>query len=151
MGVMLQRMATVRLTAVPALVLAIPMRRKACRRTAALYRRDRVAFFAAFFGSFFAAFFGTAFLAGDFLAADFFAAFFVGVVLAAFFTAFFASFLAGDFFKASATEPIAVLTVPATSSAIARPYPTFSAAFSTNVLFAIFGPPAFMFVRSHEL
>lgn len=84
------------------------------------------------------------------MAADFFAAFFVGVVLAALFTAFFASFLAGDFFKASATEPIAVLTVPATSSAIARPYPTFSAAFSTNVLFAIFGPPAIMFVRSHE-
>jgi hypothetical protein len=114
---------------------------------AALYRRDRAAFFAGFF----AAFFATVFLAGVFLAADFFAAFFVDVVRAAVFTAFFASFLAGDFFKASATEPIAVFTVPAMSSAIARPYPTFSAAFSTNVLFATFEPPVFNFVRSHEL
>jgi hypothetical protein len=115
-----------------------------------------LAFFAGFIGSFFADFFETdflagaffagpffagPFLAGAFLAGAFFAAFFVGVDAAAFFTTFFTASVAGDFIKASAAEPIAVLTVPATSSAIARPYPTFSAAFSTNVLLAIFGPP----------
>jgi hypothetical protein len=119
---------------------------------AALYLRERDAFFEDFFAAFFGAgffagaffagaFFAADFFAADFVVADFFAAFFAGFFFAVFFTAFFATVLAGDFFKASATEPIADFTVPATSSAIARPYPTFSAAFSTSVLLAIFEPP----------
>jgi len=104
-------------------------------------------FFVGFFGSFFAGFFGVvffaAFLEGAFRVAAGLAAFF-DAFFCAFFTGFFgavlASGLAGDFFKASATELIAVLTVPATSSAMARPNPTFSAARSTNALSAIFLP-----------
>ena len=110
------------------------------RRGGALYRRGRVDFFAVFFGDFFAAFFGADFFAGDFFAAAF-PDFFAGD----FFAVFFAAFLTGDFLKAVVTvvtaAPNAVFTVPAASSAIARPYPTPSAAFSTNDLFAIFGPP----------
>jgi hypothetical protein len=106
---MLRRWLPFRLSVVPARVLATPMRRTACRRTAALYRRDRMAFFAGFFGGFFAAFFGTAFFAGAFLAGDFFAGdffagdFFAGVFFAGDFFAgdFFAGvFFAGDFFAA---------------------------------------------------
>ena len=124
---------------------------------AAFFRARRVAFFAGFAGTFFAAFlagallaealFPAAFLAGDFLPAALFAgdflatacsaAFCAGAVAGAFLTAF-ASSLAGDCFRAPATV---VRTAPARSSAIARPYPTFSAAFSTNVLFAICRPP----------
>jgi hypothetical protein len=96
----------------------------------------------AFFAGIFADFLVVIFLVGDFFAAVFFAAFFAGVFLRALLTgAFFANgsdaFLAGV--SASVTvataPPTAVLTEPATSSAIARPYPNFSAAFS-NIVFS---------------
>src|SRR5277367_5887422 len=126
-------------------------------------------FFTAFFaGTFFAGFFAmaffAAFLAGDFLAGaflataflttPFLAAFLAGVFWTAFLaTAFFAgafwavflivAFFDGDFVRTSVTvvtaAPTAVLTELATSSAIAIPYPTASAAFSTIVFSSIFG------------
>src|ERR1700678_1988698 len=116
-------------------------------RISPLHRLVRPAFFAGVFTDFFAAFLVAIFLVGDFFAAVFFAAFFAAAFFAAAFLgelltgAFFANgsdaFLAGV--SASVTvataPPIAVLTEPATSSAIARPYPTFSAAFS-NIVFS---------------
>jgi hypothetical protein len=112
---------------------------------AEIHRLVRPVFFAGVFTGFFAAFLVAIFLFGDFFAAAFFAAFFRGAFLGALLTgAFFANgsdaFLAGV--SASVTEatapPTAVLTEPATSSAIARPYPTFPAAFSNIVFSAIF-------------
>jgi predicted phage tail protein len=108
---------------------------------AEIHRLVRPVFFAGVFTGFFAAILVAIFLFGDFFAAVFFAAFFGGAFLGALLTgAFFANgsdaFLAGV--SASVTEatapPTAVLTEPATSSAIARPYPTFPAAFS-NIVF----------------
>src|ERR1700691_5406554 len=114
-------------------------------RISPLHRLVRPAFFAGVFTDFFAAFLVAIFLVGDFFAAVFFAAFFAAAFLGELLTgAFFANgsdaFLAGV--SASVTvataPPIAVLTEPATYSAIARPYPTFSAAFSNIVFSAIF-------------
>jgi hypothetical protein len=123
-----------------------PRANPAFRTIITIHRLVRPAFFAGVFTDFFAAFLVVIFLVGDFFAAVFFAAFFAGALWGALLTgAFFANgsdaFLAGV--SASVTvataPPNAVLTEPATSSAIARPYPTFSAAFSNIVFSAIFG------------
>src|SRR3984885_834502 len=129
------------------------------------HHRVRAALFAVFSTDFFAAFLAGAFLPTTFLAI-FFAGLFLAVFLAtAFFAAFLANafltalfaatFLAGAFWAVFLTmafvsgdfvrtpvivvtaAPTAVLTEPATSSAIAIPYPTASAAFSTIVFSAI--------------
>jgi hypothetical protein len=122
-----------------------------------IYRLVRPAFFAGLFTDFFAAFLVEIFWVGDFFAAVFFAASFarafLGVLLmGTFFANGFGAFLAGV--SASVTvataPPTAVLTEPATSSAIARPYPTFSAAFSNIVFSAIFGS-LMMFVCRYGL
>src|SRR5271165_4002195 len=96
----------------------------------------------AFFAGVFAAFLVAIFLLGDFFAAVFFAAFFAGAFLGALLTgAFFANAFGAILGGVSASvtvataPPTAVLTEPATSSAIARPYPTLSAAFS-NIVFS---------------
>src|SRR5579871_1574356 len=101
-------------------------------------------FLATFFaGLFFAVFFARAFFAA-FLADAFLTAFFAAILLAGAFWVLFLTraFFCGDFVTTPATvvtaAPTAVLTEPATSSAIAIPYPTTSAAFSTIVFSAIF-------------
>src|ERR1700733_9468707 len=114
------------------------------------YRRGRPAFLTAFFATFFAGAFFTAFLvapfaatffAGVFLTAFFAATFFAGAFWTAFLTV---AFFAGDFVRTSVTVvttvPTAVLTDPATSSVIAIPNPTASAAFSTIVFSATLRP-----------
>ena len=109
------------------------------------YRRARPVFLAGVFTDFFEDFLAAVFPAGDFLAAVFFGALFDGALFvdrcATAFFAGFAVFFGGVFFSALVMEVTAAstadLTEPATSSAIASPYPTFSAAFATIVLSAI--------------
>src|SRR5271170_5000039 len=92
------------------------------------YRRP--AFFAVCFTAFFAAFLARVFLAAGVFATAFLLVFFV-TAFATFFAAFLAGvFFAGAFFRTFVTEVTAasnaVLMDPATSDAIAIPYPTVS-------------------------
>ncbi len=124
------------------------------RPTCSVHRRARPVFLAGVFTDFFEVFLAAVFFAGDSWAAIFLAAFFAGVFLAvccaaAFFATFLAPFLGGVFFTVFVTvvkaAPTAVLTELATSSAIASPYPTVSAAFSTIVFSAILRPHSLEF------
>ena len=117
--------------------------------TSSTHRRVRPAFFAGFFTDFLAAFLAAVFFVGAFFETAFLTAFFTGAFLAAFltsafFVAGFGASLAGvnALVTVATAEPKAVFTEPATSSAIANPYPTFSAAFSTIVFSAIFQVPS---------
>ena len=125
-------------------------------------RRSRAAFFAGVLTAFLAAFFAGDFLAVVFLTAAFFAGVFLtadflaGDLLTAFFaTAFFAAFLAGLLCSTSPTVVTAasnaVLIVPATSDAMAIPYPTASPAFSTIDFSAILRPSILRFLHRVEL
>src|SRR5580704_11156592 len=122
-----------------------------------IHRRVRPAFFAGLFTDFLAAFLAAIFFAGVFLATVFLTAFFTGAFLAAlltsaFFVVGFGASLAGvnALVTVATAEPKAVFTEPATSSAIAKPYPTFSAAFSTIVFSAIFRVPSrYSFAATH--
>jgi hypothetical protein len=124
------------------MALALHLFGRCSTNTISIHRLVRPAFFAGLFTDFLVAIF----LVGDFFAAVFFAAFFAGAFLGVlltgtFFANGFAGFLAGvsAWVTVATAPPTAVLTEPATSSAIAIPYPTFSAAFSNIVFSAIFG------------